>query len=143
MEQGNVNLTISKEIVTPIVQAKINEAIITAMGGSEQILAKVVQDVLTRKVDRDGKTSSYSSDNKHNWIDIVVTQQIHEAVKEAMTEILTSRKEQIRDAIKKQLSSQKGINAFAESLVSATAKTFESMYSSSISVEFNKKNKDW
>ena len=38
MESKNVSLTISNEIVTPIVKAKIEEAILSAMGGKDELI---------------------------------------------------------------------------------------------------------
>lgn len=139
METGNVSLTIGKDIVNPIVQAKINEAIISALGGGEAIIEKVVNEILNRKVDSKGNVSTYSSDNKFSWIDVAVTNQIKEAVIESMSEVMVSRKDEIRKAIVKQLSSQKGIMQFADALINESVKNFESKYSTSINIEFDKR----
>jgi len=137
METGNVNLTISKDIVNPIVQAKINEAIIAAMGGGQELINKVVTSILNEPVASDGKKSNYQSDNKYRWIDLAVTSQIQAAVKEAITEILSSRKDEIKQAIVKQLSNRKGIEQFAEALLNGTAKLSE-LYRQTINVNFDK-----
>lgn len=134
---GNVNLSISKEIVNPIVEAKIKAAVVEAMGGSENLIAMVIDKLLNQKVNHEGNISNYSSDNTHRWLDIAVTKQVKDAVKESMTEILKERKQDIKDAIKKQLASKKGIELFAESLLSGLK--LDDKYRTSINVKFEAK----
>ena len=129
MDTGNVNLTISKEIVNPIVEAKIKEAVIAAMGGADELIAKVVKQIIDTHVSFDGKVSSYSSDNKFKWLDIAVTNQIKEAAKEAIKEMMSTRKDELKKAIVKELSSKKGVEAFAQSLLSNSSKILENYYS--------------
>lgn len=135
----NVSLTISKDIVQPIVNAKINEAILLAMGGSEFLIAKVVEQVFTQKVNQDGHISTYNSDNKYNWIDAVVTKTIKEATTIAINEIISTKQDLIKNEIIKQMSSKKGIEGFATQLLSGVSKITESYYSKVI-VEFKDKN---
>ena len=132
---NNVSLTISKDIVQPIVDAKIKDAIISAMGGGELLIAKVVEQVFMQKVNLDGVVSNYSSENKNNWIDVVVTKTIKEATTKAVNEFIQTKQEDIKKEVIKQMSSKKGIEAFAAKLVSGTAKISES-YHSKINVEF-------
>lgn len=129
METGNVNLTISKEIVNPIVEAKIKEAVIAAMGGADDLIAKVVKQIIETPVSYDGKISQYNSDNKYKWLDIAVTTQIKEAAKEAIREMMSTRKDDLKKAIVKELASKKGIEAFAQSLLSNSSKILENYYS--------------
>lgn len=141
MESGNVNLSISKEIVNPIVEAKIKAAVIEAMGGTDVLINKVVDNVLNQNVAHDGKISQYNSDNKSKWIDVVVTQQIREATKIVMQEILATRQNDIRAAIQKQLSSKKGIEAFAQALLSGYK--IDDKYTTNIEIKFEQKNNGW
>ena len=83
-----VQLTISKEVVTPIVEAKVKEAVLAAMGGADEIVKNVLNGILTQKVGSDGRVSSYSTDNKYSWLDIVLTKQIKESAEQAIRECL-------------------------------------------------------
>lgn len=134
MENNNVSLTISKEIVTPIVKAKIEEAILAAMGGQENLIAVAVNQVLNQKVTAEGGISSYSSDNKFTWLEANVTKVIRESVKESMIELMSTRKEDIKKEMMKQLSSKKGLEGFVTSILLAQSKLTES-YRQSINVE--------
>lgn len=139
METNNVSLTISKEIVTPIVQAKIQEAILAAMGGKDVLIEKVVHNIFTQKVNEKGSISGYSSENKYTWIDVVITNQIQEAVKDQMKLVLAECGDKIKKEIMKQLSSKKGIEQFAASLLDQTTKISDRYYSS-VKVEFINKS---
>lgn len=135
MENQNVSLTISKEIVQPIVKAKIQEALINALGGGDKLLEMVTESIFNSKVNHEGKISSYSSENKYNWLDVTVTGQVQIAVKEVVKEMLETRQAEIKAAITKQLCSKKGIEAFAQALLNGTAEAAKT-YRQSIEVKF-------
>lgn len=133
--ENNVSLTISKEIVQPIVKAKIEEAILQAMGGGETLIKTVIESIFNRKVNSEGNVSTYSGDNKYNWLEVVVTNQIKIAVQDSVKDLLANRQNEIKAAITKQLSSKKGIEAFAQALIEGTGKISE-RYQSSVEVKF-------
>lgn len=131
----NISLTISKEIVNPIVNAKIQEAILSAMGGGDILIAKAVDYLFNQKVDSNGKISTYQSDNKYTWLEVNVTNQIRKAVEDATKEVLLSRQDILKAAIIKQLSSKKGIEQLAEAIIKGT---MPQQYSSRIDVKFER-----
>jgi len=136
MSNETVSLTISKEIVNPIVDAKIKDAIIAAMGGQSQLIEKVVTQVLSTKVDSEGKVNSYSSENKHSWLDVVVTKQIKAAVEEQLKSVVADCSTQIREELIKQLQSKKGASKIAEALVTCLAGSFANNWTSHFQVSF-------
>jgi len=92
---SDVNLTISKEVVTPIVEAKIKEAILLALGGGDVLIDKVVNNILTQKVAANGTVSNYSSDNKYSWMEIAVTNSINNAARLAIQEVIAKSSEYV------------------------------------------------
>lgn len=131
-----VNLSIPKEVTQPIVAAKIQEAVLAALGGADKIVSTVVHTICNQKVDSSGKISSYSSDNKHNWLDIHVTNVIQDEVKKALIEQIRVSSQQIKDELIKQISTKKGASKIAEALLSSLDGTFNSGWKSSIKVLF-------
>ncbi len=134
----NVSLTISKEIVTPIVQAKINAAVLEALGGGAELIDKVLNTIMNQKVDSTGRVNQYNSENTKTWLDVVITNQIKKAVEDSTREFLNSREKEIKDAIIKHLSNKKGIERFAESLIEGSAK-MSTRYNTDIKFSFNEK----
>jgi len=136
MDNNNVSLTISKDIVNPIVKAKIEEAVLAAMGGHDQLISKVMDSIMNQKVNSEGRVGQYSSENTHRWIDVVLNQHITAAAKEAMKELMESRKIDLKNAIIAQLGTKKGIEGFATALLSGTSELSKN-YRQSITIKFD------
>lgn len=136
---GDVSITVSQEIVAPILEAKIKAAIAHAMGGEEELLNKVLNTILFQKVTSDGKLSQYSSDNKYNWFDVIITKTIQEQVKEAVIEEVKLQSDVIKDFVKGQLKTAKGSSAVAEALVDAMNNSFANKWTSKFEINFKNK----
>ncbi|MGJ1499658.1 hypothetical protein ACR79R_20265 [Sphingobacterium spiritivorum] len=132
-----VSMQVSPEIIKPIIETKIKEAIAAALGGPDAIVKEVVTRVLTQKVNSKGNVSSYSSDNKYNWIDAVVTTQIEEAVKEQIKDQMIKANGLIQKEVEKFLLSKKGSSQIASLLCSSMANSIGSLYRTSVKVEFS------
>lgn len=139
---SDVQLTISKEIVAPIVEAKIKEAILNALGGSDKLIENVVNTIVNKKVDATGKVSTYSSDNKYTWLDVVLTKTIQEQAELAIKEHLTTTAGPIKEAIIKQLMSKKGAELTAKALIDSLTGTFEKSWTSSIKIDLKPHSRD-
>ena len=135
---GVVNLTVSKEIINPIVERHIREAVTNALGGSDEIIRKVVDQILTQKVNSEGKVTGYSGDNKYSWLDIVLTKKIEEAVKEELSKTISTVANKIKRALIEKLKTQKGSSAVADALLSGFQDTLKNSWRSSIKIELNR-----
>jgi predicted RNA-binding Zn ribbon-like protein len=132
---SDVQLTISKEAVTAIVEAKIKEAILSALGGSEKIIAAIIDTVLLKKVDAQGKVSNYQNDNKFSWMDIVITKTIQQEAEAAVREHIAQSAVQIRQAIIKHLETKKGRDMVAKALLDSMNGTFVNSWRSQIKID--------
>lgn len=92
---------IPKEIITPIIQAHVNDAILKALGGSQQVMADAIAGILQTKVDASGTPGNYSSNRP--WIDWAVGRCVKEAAESAIKEALANSKEAIRKQILAQM----------------------------------------
>ena len=135
----DISLTINKEVVNPIVEAKIKSAVLEALGGSDVLIEKVVEQILNTKVNEKGNISSYSNDNKHKWIDIVLTKQINEIAKEAIKEAIQESGTQIKDVLVKHLQSKRGSSLVAKAMVDGLTQTFKNSWTSKIDISLNPK----
>ena len=114
---GNVSLSISKELVNPIIQAKINEAVVSALGGQDELIRKSVDAIMNTKVNDQGKVSSYSSDNKYTMLEIIAKNKIEDALRKAVDSMLETNKDVLKDAMIKYLQTKKGVEAFVSSML--------------------------
>lgn len=137
-----VNLSIPQEVTQPIVAAKIQEAVLAALGGSEKIVAGVIHQICNTKVNHEGRVSSYDYENKTTWLDHHVTKIIQEEVKKELIEQLKTNSQVIKDELIRQLQTKKGAHKVAEALLSALDGTFGKCWTSSIQVTFSGGEKD-
>src|SRR5574342_133477 len=131
-----VNLSIPQEVTRPIVAAKIQEAVLAALGGADKIVAAVVKQICETKVDSSGKVSSYQSDNKLSWLDVHVTKIIQEEVEKELKAQIKVSAESIKSELIKQIQTKKGASKIAEALLSSLDGTFLSGWRSKIDIKF-------
>jgi hypothetical protein len=141
-----VNLSIPKEVTQPIVAAKIQEAVLAALGGSEKIIEGVINKICYTMVNpNDGKVSGYSSENKVSWLDFHVTSIIQNAVKEELKKQLENGALPVKEALIKTMQSKAGSNKIADAILSGLTDGFNSKdFKPKVTIEFNKTtNRDW
>lgn len=131
-----VNLTIPQNVTQPIVAAKIQEAVLAAMGGADKIVSTVVHEICNRKVNpKDGKVSGYSSDNTIPWMDYQVTGLLQSAINEELKKQTVDLTSPVRDALIKELQTKQGASKVAKLLLG-------SLVSSEVEISFEIKKKD-
>jgi hypothetical protein len=105
-------LNIPKDVIEPIIQQHVNDAVLRALGGHEEILRATVARIVTLKVDREGKPTSY---NGQSWIDWAVGKTIRDATKAALESSLQKHQRQIEAVLIDELSKKR--SPFVRSLV--------------------------
>ena len=60
-----VNLNVDKDYLQEAVKQTVLMGISESLNGKNEIVSQIVKSVLDTKVDKTGKISSYSSDNKY------------------------------------------------------------------------------
>jgi len=108
---------IPKEIINPIIQASVNEAVLKALDGPHNIVTKAILDVLQTKVGEDGKPSNYNSGRP--WIDWVIGDCIKIAARKAVEAALADKQEHMKAELIKQLSAKRSplVKQLAEAMV--------------------------
>ena len=125
------------EIVKNVVQASIAEA----LGAKDDLVHTAIKTMLMTKVDKNGKVSTYSSENKFNLIDYYVHSTVTEMCKELAVEIITEHREAIKKELKKQLSSERSIEAFTKTMIDKTVENLNNEWQPSIEVNFEKNSR--
>lgn len=101
---ANPTFEIPKDIINPIIQAHVNEAVIRALDGPQQLVTRAIAGVLQTNVDSEGKPSSYGSSRP--WIDWVIGDCIKRAARAAIEEFVATQKDRIKDELVAQLSTK-------------------------------------
>ena len=130
-----MNLSINKDMLTPVIEEQVKAMMTTILGGQEQIVDKVIKNILETKVDRDGRPTSYS-DGK-TYFEWLLKDEITKAVKELIAEEMKSKVSNIKKAIKKQIQSESGATVIADALLNGLNKTCESSWRSTFRIELS------
>jgi len=134
---SDVNLSISKELVQPIIEAKINAAVCEALSGQQSIVSSVVEKVLSMKVDSEGKYSSYNSSIP--FIQWLCQDAIKQAAIAAVKDYLSNSKEMLVVEVRKAIvKNQKNI---AVGMVDAVMKASTDSYRMKIDVNIDQKER--
>ena len=132
-----VNVEVSSGLVKPIIEAKIQAAILGEMGRDPTMFIEaVVKDALSVKTDEKGVVSRHSYDNRYTFLEAMVRKTIRDEATKAVEELMSAQRDKIRAEIKKRLMSERGASKIASAVVNGLAEGVKAKYSSTIRVEF-------
>jgi hypothetical protein len=126
-----VELKISPEIIRPIIQAKINAAIVEMFEGHERLVSDMISMWMNQKVDSDGKVGNYNSNLPR--YEQLIHRMLEDAMKKALDNYLSERKEFITQEFMKFFKSKSGSSALASALQQGVCASLKSNWLTSIS----------
>jgi hypothetical protein len=88
-----VELKISEAVIRPIIEAKMNAAVVEIMGGHERMITDMIRVWMNQKVDREGKPSSYNLNSDKTRLDYIASVMLTESLQKAITDYLQTKKE--------------------------------------------------
>lgn len=97
--KSDVQITINRELIEPIVRSKIQAAIISELEKTPGVVLRMVTEALDEKVDEKGVKGSYDSYNKYSFIERQCTMTIQNMVKGAIMQWFDKNKPQIEKTI--------------------------------------------
>jgi ABC-type phosphate/phosphonate transport system substrate-binding protein len=101
-----IDFKVSEGLIRPIIESKINAAIVEAMGGHERMIAEMIASFLNQNVDSEGKASGYSSSKPRlSWL---VHKMLEDAMQKALTEFLLKKKGLLEKEFEKFFASKAG-----------------------------------
>ena len=135
-----MSLSISKEMLTPVIEQQVKAMMATILGGQEQIVDTIIKRILETKVDSNGRPNSYS-DGK-TYFEWLLKDEITKVVKELIAEEMKSKVSNIKKAIKKQIQSETGATVIADALLNGLNKTCENSWRSTFKIELQQMKED-
>jgi hypothetical protein len=129
-----VAVTVGSDLVKPIVEAKIQAAIVAALGQSDRLINDAVNLVLHRKVDSQGQytTSDYRSTPYIEWL---CTSVLQCAVKAAVEKWVAANTERIEAALAKEM--KMNANTFAKAFTKGFAEGMAGTWRTQFNVSFS------
>lgn len=140
MEGEVVSLKVDPSLVTSILEKRIQAAIVEQLGNEEELIGHAVRLALSEKVDRKGSsTSSYASDRKYDFLEILTTNSIQEAAKAALMEWLGENSKKIREAVLKELDSPERQKSIAKAYADAIETSLSSSWRMDCNISFKER----
>lgn len=115
---SDVNLSVSKELIVPLIEQKVAAAIAAELGNPAEIIEQLVRRHINTKVDSEGKASNYGSTTPFlTWL---MTDSIRGIVKRGVEAWVNQNSDKLEALVVKAMN--KNASGFARSLVEALAK---------------------
>lgn len=139
---GNIvglDLNIDQDYLANAVQQSVMMGIAESLNGKNEIVSQIVKMVLNQKVDKNGRISSYSSDNKHTLLEYYVMKMLKEVTAEEMQKMVDEHREDITKAIRGELAKKVNYNKFVDAFINNVSSAVSNSWCPKIEVSFQSK----
>lgn len=137
-EALGMSLEISQEYIDNLTKDLLEQSLIETLDAKNTIVQNIVSNVLSAKVNEEGRVSSYNSDNKYTFLEYLVRKMIREEALSVTEEVLKEKRKEIRDTIKKELNKKATIDKFFDAFMSSTVDNLDSRYRTFFDIRFEK-----
>ncbi len=137
--EKSVSLNVDQEIVKSIVKKEIEAAIVAQFNKTPDMIHHVVSAALAQKVTANGTVSSYASDNRNDIIEVLSRKAIMGLAKEAITEFVKEKKDEIKKALVKEMQKPKTARVMANALSRGLVEQIEGKWNFNCYVKFHDK----
>lgn len=131
-----LDLNIDQDYLANAVQQSVMMGIAESLNGKNEIVSQIVKMVLTQKVDKNGKISSYSSDNKYTLLEYYVMKMLKEVTAEEMQKMVDEHREEITQTIRKELSKKVNYNKFVDAFIENVSTAVSDSWCPKIEIKF-------
>lgn len=139
MDNEMVSLKIDQTMVSSVLTKQIQAAIVAQLGDQDELISHAVKVALSIKVDRKGKVSDYSSDNRYDFLEILATNSIHEAAKAALDEWLQENSAKIKEAVLEELKTPSRQRSIAVAYADAIEHSLTTSWNMNCNIVFKEK----
>lgn len=136
---GNIvglDLNINQDYLENAVRQSVMMGIAESLNGKNEIVSQIVRMVLSQKVDKNGKVSSYSSDNKYTLLEYYVMKLLNEVTAEEMQKMVDEHREEITKAIRTELAKKVNYNKFVDAFINNVSSAVSNSWCPKIEVKF-------
>ena len=139
MNKEMVSLKIDEAMVSSVLEKEIAAAIVAQLGDQNKLITSAVRVALSKKVDINGDVSKYDYDNKHDLLERLATNSIHDAAKEALQEWLQENSVKIKEAVFKELKDPGRQRKIANAYADAIEKSLTCQWNMSCNIQFKER----
>ena len=142
METDMVSLKVDQSAVNAILEKQIQAAIVAQLGNQDELIGQAVKVALSQKVTSDGNLkSTYSSDLKYDYLELLATKSVHEAAREALKEWLDQNMDKVREAVFQELNKPDRVKSLATCFADAVEQSLSASWRMDCNISFREINK--
>lgn len=134
-----LDLKVDNAYIESVVKNMVTVGIMQALDEKNGIACSIVTQVLSQKVNNKGIKSNYDSDNKYTLLEYYVNTMIREESTEIIKTVLEEKREEIRTAIKREMSKKSTIDTFYNAFFSSVVDNLTNDWKTTINVNVDKK----
>ncbi|WP_298579403.1 hypothetical protein [uncultured Olegusella sp.] len=137
MDKNIIGLNIDESIIKSAVVETTKAAILASMSDNG-LAEQLVHEVLSIKVDKDGKiaTSSWGRESGITYLEYIVKKAIQDEAKSALKEALEENRPALKEAIKRELEKDSTRNEMINNFMSSMIETISYGYCTTVNVQF-------
>lgn len=140
MQDEVVSLKVDPSLVKSILEKRIQAAIVEQLGNEKDLIGHAVKLALSEKVDREGSsTSRYESDRRYDFLEVLTTNSIQAAAKNALNEWLAENSTKIRKAVLTELDSPDRQKSIAKAYADAVERSLTNQWNMSCNISFKER----
>lgn len=137
MADTGMTLQVSKELILPVIEQKIQSAIVAELSGdtANRLIASITERVLTQKVNSEGTPDSYGYSSSKTYIQWLCEGAIKECARGAVKRWAEANKEKLEKVFASEL--QKRNAGMAKAMMDGIEKCMTASWSFTVNVGFN------
>ena len=141
-EKDVVNLELSEGLIRPILEAKIQSAIIEGLAAdSDKIIGEIVANALNREVNASTGGATFASyDKTCSYMEYLSRDFIMEMAREALMEHFSQQRDKIKAAMAKALG--RSGNKFVKAMVDAAEQSITCKWNPKLTIDFDRQAQD-
>lgn len=134
---SEVNVSIGKDLIEPIIKAKVQASIVKAVSGEQDMVTRFIAQALEIKVDEDGKVQSNDYRNKFTLLEYMCIETLRDCARDAIKSWIEDNKGEVRKALIAQLKTTKSTSALAKSIINGLTNCVDSDWRMKVEVKLN------
>lgn len=137
-EALGMSLEISQEYIDNLTADLLKQSLIETLDAKNTIVEGIVSNILSVKVNEEGRIASWARDNKYTFLEYLVRKMIKDEVKSVAEEVLNEKRDDIRKAIRREMNNKATIDKFCNAFFSSVVDGLENRYKTTIDVVVEK-----
>lgn len=140
-----LNLNVDSDLMAEAAREAIIAGVAAGLEKKDQIVSEFVKAMLSEKVlvEDGGKPRGYSSEKTCSRMEYVVRKALIEIAKEEIAAMIEEQKPVLRELVRKEFQKKQVQSKFVEMFMDSLSNSITNRYSSSVTVEFNRKEDRW